>query len=444
MTNKLSSTAALTVVFALAAGSAVAQPARFQPFGNFVESTRAANIVDFAGPATRVKDEASFEEMRQHVLSLYNGVEIRHSFVLNSSHFDCVPIEQQPGVRALAGKAIAAVPPASLAARPSGNTDQEADQAVSAAQLPAEKQVDAFGNPVGCEQGTIPMRRITLEEMTKFPTLREFFQKGPHGAGRPSFVRPEKVAPQSPTQGHKYSIVYQHVDNLGGNSNLNLWSPYVNTNWGEIFSLSQEWYIGGTGSGNQTAEVGWQNFPAKYGDEHSRLFVYWTADDYNQTGCYNLECGAFIQVSNAAPLGGGFDGYSTQGGPQHEFSATFYFYKGNWWLRIQGTWVGYYPGSIYRGGQLSRYSDLIEFGTESVGTTVWPGEGSGNWSTAGFGSAAFQRDLYYINLSGQSVWDSLQNYDPSPACYSTSGPFFSSSSGWGVYFYEGGPGGPGC
>jgi hypothetical protein len=236
----------------------------------------------------------------------------------------------------------------------------------------------------------------------------------------------------------------QQVNNLGGNSNLNLWSPYVNTSWGEIFSLSQEWYAGGSGTSLQTAEVGWQNYPAKYGSQNSRLFIYWTADDYTKTGCYNLDWPGFVQISNLGILGGGFTEYSTYGGPQYEFSAQYYLYQGNWWLAIQGTWIGYYPSSIYRGGQLARNAQIIEFGTESVGTAVWPAEGSGYWPMAGWESAAYQRNLFYIGLSGGDVWDTLVGYDPSRACYNTSGPFFSSSPNWGVYFYEGGPGGPGC
>jgi hypothetical protein len=447
MNSRHFSCAALLAALACVPETVGAQPQsslkEFVPFQSFLDKTRGAKLVDFAGPDAQVKDEASLEEMRQHILTLYGGVQVSHSFVLNSSHFDCIPVEQQPGVKAQNLKTIAPAPPQSIIAKPAG-TDGAADRASPASQFDPEKKTDDFGNSASCEQNTIPMRRITLEEMTHFPTLRDFFQKGPGGSGRPSLAVPRNAPESSPTQGHKYSIMTQEVNNLGGNSNLNLWNPYVNTAWGEVFSLSQEWYVGGSGEDTQTAEVGWQNFPAKYGNEDSRLFIYWTADYYNQTGCYNLECGAFVQVSNAAPLGGGFTAYSTHGGGQYEVSAMYYLYQGNWWLAIQGKWIGYYPGSIYRGGQLSRYSQNIQFGTEGVGVTVWPAEGSGNWSTSGFGSAAYQRNLYYINLSRQWVWDSLRNYDPSPHCYSTSGPFFSTSSDWGANFYEGGPGGPGC
>ena len=447
MKNRLFSTLVLSVVLGCAAGTSFAQQqssvTEFIPFKNFLENAKAADSVDFIRAGSRVKDAAAFEEMRQHIFTMYSGIEVKHSFVLYSDHFDCVPIMQQPTVRILGLKSIATAPPQSLPAAPSSPGGGAEFEALPATQLTADKPTDEFGNSTSCEQGTIPMRRITLEQMTRFPTLREFFQKGPAGAGRPSVLNSNEK-PQSPSAGHKYSLMMQNVDNLGGNSNLNLWSPYVNTGWGEGFSLSQEWYAGGNGNSTQTAEVGWQNFPQQWGNEESRLFIYWTADYYSTTGCYNLDCPGFVQVARSGMLGSQFSHYSTPGGPQYEFSARYYLFQGNWWLSISGTWIGYYPGAIYRGGQLSRYAQFIEFGTEGTGGSVWPEEGSGAWSSAGFGYAAYQRNLYYDNLSEAAYWDSLQRSDPSPGCYSTSGPFYSASSNWGTYFFEGGPGGPGC
>jgi hypothetical protein len=447
MNNRLFSFVALSTVLWYAAGTAFAQPQsrvkEFVAFKNFLQNTQAADSFEFTRPGSGVKDTAAFEEMRRHILTMYSGIEVKHSFVLHSDHFDCVPIAQQPTVKVLSLKNIASAPPQSLLPEPSAG-DRSEFQATPATQLSAEKQTDEFGNSVGCEQNTIPMRRITLEEMKQFPTLREYFQKGPNGAGRPAILN-DKGIPVAPSNaGHKYSIMSQQVDNLGGNSSLNLWSPYVDTAWGEVFSLSQEWYVGGNGPSTQTAEVGWQNYPDFYGSEDSRLFIYWTADNYNTTGCYNLTCPAFVQVSSSAILGGKFANYSTPGGAQYDFSARYYLYQGNWWLSFQGTWIGYYPGAIYGGGQLSQYAQLMQFGTESVGNTVWPGEGSSFWSSTGFGFAAYQRNLYYNYVSGAAFWDVLVHIDPSPSCYSTWEPPFSTSAGWGVYFYEGGPGGPGC
>ncbi|MGC9947142.1 MAG: neprosin family prolyl endopeptidase [Bryobacteraceae bacterium] len=419
-------------------------PQQFVPFKDFLASTQSASSTDYVGlHANQVQDAAAFETMRQHILTMYQGAQVNHSFVLDSSQFDCIPVEQQPTVRILGLKSIAPQPPQSMLA-PLSSPGNDAAAPKSASQLDPAKPFDEFGNSVACEAGTIPMRRLTLDEMTRFPTLQQFFQKGPNGAGRApgsDLANPQVAAT------HKYSFTYQNVNNLGGNSNLNLWSPYVNTSAGEVFSLSQEWYVGGSGTGlpgEQTAEVGWQNYPSKYGSQSSRLFIYWTADGYNTTGCYNLDCAAFVQVADNGDLGAGFSNYSAFGGAQYEFTAEYYLYESNWWLAIQGTWIGYYPGSVYHGGQLASHATEIEYGTEGVGTTLWPAEGSGDWSTTGFGYAAYQRNLFYLNTSAAGIWDTLTPQDPSPKCYSISGPYSSTSSGWTVYFYEGGPGGSGC
>ena len=143
-------------------------------------------------------------------------------------------------------------------------------------------------------------------------------------------------------------------------------------------------------------------------------------------------------------MGGGFATYSTAGGTQYDYVFQFRLYNGNWWLAVQGNWVGYYPGSLYNGGQLTRFAQRIDYGVETVGTTNWPGAGSGYWGTAGWDYAAYQRNIYYFNLSSTTVWASLTPVQPSPACYNTAGPYYSSTAGWGVYFYAGGPGGANC
>jgi len=412
----------------------------FVPFDKFLESTRAVNSTVMNRPDSRIRERKTFEEMRRHVLGLYAGVHVTHSFVKDSAHFDCVPVEQQPSVRQLGLDSIADAPPDSLLAETTAN-DDTAEGARNLASQDAED--DQFGNATTCEANTIPMRRITLEELVRFSSLREFFDKGPDGAGRALAANPE-VAPASPTDGHKYAIMFQNVNNTGGSSSLNLWNPTVNTALGELMSLSQEWYVSGSGASTQTAEVGWQVQPNYFRTTKTVLFIYWTADDYSKTGCYNLTCAGFVQKSNAVTFGAGYTTVSTQGGTQYDVTARYYFYQGNWWLAINGTWIGYYPGSIYRGGQMSKYATEIEYGTESVGSTIWPAEGSGQWATRGFGYAAYQRNMNYSDTSGNIQTPSLKSYQPSPKCYNTYGPFTNSSSDWKVFFYVGGPGGSGC
>ncbi len=40
-----------------------------------------------------------------------------------------------------------------------------------------EKKKDRFGNKQYCEQGFIPMRRITLDDLVRYETLGDFFNK---------------------------------------------------------------------------------------------------------------------------------------------------------------------------------------------------------------------------------------------------------------------------
>jgi hypothetical protein len=433
------------------------RPKAFVPFRDFLESSSIADSGEYLARSTsRVKDAYSFEQMRQHILRMYEGVEVDHSFVLNSDHFDCVQIEQQPSVRLLGLRGLASPPPDSvLSGRPPSEDAISVEPATRSSLIGRNDQFDEFGNSIGCEEHTIPMRRITLEELTRFKTLKQFFEKGPHGAGHPpgldKSVRKEGHSEPPPDllSNHKHAYTIQWVNNLGGNSALNYWRPSVHVPLSEIFSLSQQWYFGGSGASLQTVEGGWHNFPGRYGgSENSRLFIYWTANGYNGTGCYNLDCPGFIQINNSWCLGCAFSTYSTWGGPQYDFDMKWYLYAGNWWLSLGNQWIGYYPGTIYRGGQLTRYAQGIEYGGETdAASSFWPPMGSGGWASYAFGHAAYQRDVFYFDTASNPHWASLRPVTESPRCYSAAGPYWGGSSGWsgsGIYFYFGGPGGSGC
>jgi len=226
---------------------------KFVPFGEFVSSIRGAQANDvMATPAAKVANNAAVEQMRQHLLSLYEGVNVSHSFVLGSQTVDCIPMNEQPTVRTMGIKKIASPP--TEASAPAAVEKHRSKPIPLEAQIPAGQTADSFGNSLACEAGTIPMRRTSMEEMARFSSLREFFQKGPDGAGGAP-IPGKFAAPQ--TAAHKYSITYQYVNNWGDNDDINLWRPYVYTDIGEIFSLAQSWTIGNV-STTQTAEVGWR------------------------------------------------------------------------------------------------------------------------------------------------------------------------------------------
>ena len=431
-----------SVLFGLAAlllggTQAGAQTDRFVTFSEFIQGVRGAAPSAFVGQGqNRVASATAFEEMRQHIQTTYEGVTVTHSHVLDSAHFDCVPIMQQASVRKLGVSQIASPPPTAPAA-PAG-----AGAAAAGNLLPQfTHSTDKFGNAMNCEPGTIPMRRMTLEDLSRFQTLQQYFQKGPNGAGQ---VRP-RGGVQPPAATHKYAHAYQFKTNYGGTSRLALYRPVVGSS--QIFSLSQHWYVSTQSGKTQTVEIGWQKYPAFYHTQTPVTFIYWTADGYGSTGCYNLTCGAFVQRDSSLHIGGGWASYSTIGDNQYEAWLGYVLYDGNWWVLFNNKYIGYYPGSKWGKKNLANHAQEIDYGGETVGNnanTSWPQMGSGRFASQGYKFAAFQRLIYYFgtNRGSSAFYASLTKSQPSPRCYTIN--TFTGDRNWHTYFFFGGPGGGGC
>lgn len=426
------SAAAVSVDSVSAAQSAVGGSSPFVSFDAYLSGLSATQYTALAqrAGAGAVRDQATFDQMRSYALHLYQGVQVTHSFTDNGGYFDCVVTMTQPSVHALGITALATPPPALPVPSPGEQAAGKAPRAAKSRLTLGLK--DVYGNAVSCPRGTIPMQRLSLQRLTRFPTLNAFLAKEPDGSRPPSAG---SGSPFSSGGGHRYAVGYNDVANHGGNSWLNLWNPSGD------FSLSQQWYLGTSGAGVQSVEGGWVRYPAAFGDQ-SVLFTFFTPDDY-ASGCYNLDCGAFVQTDNSYGLGVAWTDYSTTGGDQWGFGEQWRQFDGAWWLFIQGTAIGYYPDSLYGSGPLSTgQAGTYQFGGETyTAGTSWPQMGSGWWAAGGYGYAAFQNSVYYFdpadviysaNLFRQSVTN--------PNCYT-----FDNHPGDGVntvtYFFFGGPGG---
>jgi len=425
---------------------------QFVPFQNFVISTAAASSADYVSrPDSRVLDAAAFEQMRQHILSMYQGIQVVHSFVEDSQYFDCVPVAQQPTARFLGITDIDSKPPVDP-----GSSDQEP---AAASESRPPDAFDNFGNSVHCETNTIPMARITLDEVTRFRTLNDFFRAD--GIGED--VEGDGSLPPAADNGHRYARERQTVDNRGGQSALSLWDPPVGD--GDKFSLSQHWYAGGEGDDTQTVEGGWIKYPKfpDYFGEHSSLFVFWTANNYGHNGtvpmvgCYNLKCmPGFMQTNDTWKLGGKFDEYSVKGGKQHWFYMEWRLYTGltkenGWWLRVkkdtsgaEWTWIGYYPIEVFNGGKLATVAQRITYGGETLSKELkdWPVMGSGELPEKGWKWAAYHSNILYRDTDGKLQTPTLPDTRVDN-CYKLGTPAVDNAV-WGKYFFFGGPGGANC
>ena len=425
----------------------MAEPRGILPHAAWKEMVRAAGVSLYRkDPRARVADHGCFREMQSHVNGLYKGVVAVHSFEDTAGTvFDCIPVEQQPSLRGHAGPVPQApdLRPGSRASRPSRGPERRSGAA------PAGR--DRHGNLREAPPGTI---RCVASRSTS-SALRDPARLPAQGARAVRRRRPlnptaaPEATPRTPDPdtglNHRYAYTEQIVDNLGGHSSLAVYQPAVSSD--QVFSLAQHWYSAGAGAANQTVEAGWQVYPDKYGHAQPVLFIFWTADDYASTGNYNLDAAAFVQTNPSWPLGGALSPVSAQGGQQLEIEVSWFLFAGNWWLYIGGLAasdaVGYYPGSLFDGGAMTTGAEEIKYGGETVCRAVsWGPMGSGAHASAGFGQAAYQRNIYYFPSGGGSQWAGLDIKEPSPGCY-TLVPA-TAPAPWGIYHYYGGPGGGDC
>ena len=271
------------------------------------------------------------------------------------------------------------------------------------------------------------------------------------------------MAPAAAVEVHKYAISYQYVTNYGATSWIYV-SPPVDTKTGEVFSLSQVWVINflppGAPSGKtQTVESGWIVYPQEFTKTKAVLFVYFTADGYDKTGCYNLckkttkgyVAPGFVQTNKSVELGGTFKHYCTVDSQQCYQIFNWELYEGNWWFcfsnyMTKASCVGYYPVEMFEGGPLATQSTYINFGGETNGTTAWGPMGSGKPASAGWPQAALQANVTAGRpITDQGEWPveaSLTGTNLSP-CY-TDIITNNSSTEYGSYLFFGGPGGKDC
>jgi hypothetical protein len=415
----------------------------FIPFDVFLQRVERATFDEYARlPGAQVQDAQTFEEMRAYIQRLYAGVRQASSFVSEDQYVDCITITSQPSVRQLGLTTIARAPAAVAPPEPLGG-EAPGDSQYAPSLLTLD-QTDAFGHPVSCADSTIPMQRLTLEKLVVSKTLLDFLAKTPDGHGDvPSLS--DKPAPEAAT--HRHAVAVHDAPNVGGGSYLSLWNPNAK------FSLSQQWYVANNGSSNQTVEGGWIRYPGKFGSK-SVLFIYWTADGHDKTGCYNLECAGFVQTNSHWYLGGAWSNYSSTGGTQWGFGLEWKLDAGNWWLYLKGAGayepVGYYPTKLYNGGPLATAASGSSFGGETsiFGSGAYPPMGSGQFANTGWQVAAYQHSLFYIPVGSSSLkgqWAiKLLKSEASPACYTIDIPPPDRSGQWGPYFYFGGPGGLAC
>lgn len=151
---------------------------KYVSFDAFTKSTEQASYQGYATKeGVKVKSAAEFEKMKAHVISLYKGVKVKNSFMLGErDHVDCVDAHTQPGLRKDGKYLSLAKPPAPKVAKEKGTDDTNQKSESVGPMLSAQKK-DADGNVQFCQEGFIPMRRVTLDDLVRYETLGDFLNK---------------------------------------------------------------------------------------------------------------------------------------------------------------------------------------------------------------------------------------------------------------------------
>jgi Neprosin len=297
-------------------------------------------------------------------------------------------------------------------------------------------------------KGTVPLLRETIPAIRPVGTLEDFLSKH----GRPTRLMRlndhVEIPVPADTSKHVYAFTAQTMTCYGGEGNINIWAPYIQ--WSDEMTLGQIAMQRGTGYNHQTVEAGWQKLPNLYGDWNVHFFVFYTTNGYNYygdgLGGYNEKVKGWVQVSPTIHPGTLPLSVSSYLGPQTYLNLKFQLSVGNWWLRVAGYWIGYYPATLFQSYGLLSQADNLEWFGEVADSKNHPGTTATDMGSGHFPWEGWQRAAYMNQLAIQTTpWGNMASYNPqthystSAPCYDFAGNFANTGS-WGPFFYWGGSG----
>jgi hypothetical protein len=460
----------ISLAFALTLGlvSGQAGNQNFIPFSRFLDGVKSATYAQYA--ATRVRNESVFHDMQRHILRMYSGVRNPAdvtSFIPGDRYIDCIPFMEQPSVHLMNLTREQAVPfnidelRANLTREARNSSLKESEVIVSLRRDPNSK--DHFGNLMRCAEGTVGQSRLTLELMTAYPTLAEFFDRG-KGIGVNSYNSTSRRSNKERRQSGVLEDGYRHVwqsrrergsgrRRFGGSrAKLNVWSPQGG------YSISQIW-VAVESPLWQTVEAGW-TVDAHRG-RSPRFFSFYTSNGYKEgSTCANDECGTFIHPSGGrVGLDTVLSSSSISGGTQFIIDVEYVLGFGAWilvvWDGDSADIVGWYLASLFdnAGGTLGEGATSVDFGGEvaesEIGSQVYGQMGSGQFAESSlelnFGRVAYQRSIMVRRLGASVFADGAGRAMPDGSaarCYNQWNDDVHPV--WGRYFFFGGPGGREC
>ncbi|XP_004501481.3 protein neprosin-like [Cicer arietinum] len=283
-----------------------------------------------------------------------------------------------------------------------------------------------------CPEGTVPIRRILKEDLLRVSSLDRFGQKPIEPFFNSTNISNLNFSNLTANDGQVNLInrsdahlVAYGFNFIGAQASINVWNPNVERE--EDFTTAQMWLKTNNGPNFESIESGWMVNPKLYGDHNTRLFVYWTKDSYNSTGCFDLTCQGFVQTNKDIVLGGTLGPISSPFKQQYEFNVgIFWDNEGNWWLKVMNSIpVGYWPAEFL--GGLKHSATLIQWGGQVFSYAVKTDPphtgtqmGSGSEANGRFGVACYMSNVRIKDYSQSLKYPQfVSTHAAEPYCYNT-------------------------
>ncbi|KAF3963754.1 hypothetical protein CMV_011898 [Castanea mollissima] len=287
-----------------------------------------------------------------------------------------------------------------------------------------------------CPKGTIPIRRITRQELLRAASIEHFGREGP----RSSFVanttnnRSSPIVYRNngtevnvfPLPDHSTSyLITLGYSYIGARGYINVWNPRVQSP--DEYTTAQIWLKSGPGDSFESIEAGWMVNPKLFSDTQARLFIRWTLDSYQKTGCINLLCSGFVQTSQGIGLGSAIQPTSQSRGDQYEIDIQINMDPNlrRWWLKFGDVVIGYWPFEILTYMQLKAVyvqwgGDVYSKNVKGVKPHTTTAMGSGDYASALLGAACYINKLRILDYSLQLKYPEWVHTDSEePDCYSS-------------------------
>jgi Neprosin len=310
--------------------------------------------------------------------------------------------------------------------------------------------------------GTVPILRPDISLLSRFSGVQDLHVK--RGGLLVNQSRPNRKPTDPNPAGYFHGTDNQNGTFYGWDGYLNMWDPAINIpagGNGTDHSILQVWLQNYSTGVTQSLEGGWTVDQSLNGDTQPHVFTYYTTNGYasdgDNEGGYNTQYKGWIQYSPSVFPGIRINGTSTFDGTQYEISMKFQLYKEpnsndvNWWVAVQGIWMGYYPATLYGRGLASEVQWCGSGGEvySSLGNPEQTTDqmGSGYQADGGWQKSAYLRDLrVQTDMNGTMAendgYATTDAASPGGADPYTIVLDMESGSSWDSYFFVGGPAAP--